>query len=323
MRTRSALGGIALAVAWACGSNNPPARTATVAPPPPDAAGEPRDDQAKHEEIVAAHRKLEEQQQDALAAKCEDADKHASHARCAPSCYVATPPDPRAGTIVRSAVEIQHLVCQRDPSSPYVIMDELDPKLRVRSAHDRARRHRKGAWQLDVETALAADAIVVTGAAWRDVIHPLTREHLRCVAASHYASGLRRPLDACGSTGELVCEASGNAAAHGLDVVRYRLSEARQLQTKGDTAGCQQAALEAAAVAHGLPRWRQYAKLNVDQWPKHVRFRTRFDGILDEDVLFALAASASGDAEAIYAACGGATPPPTTPEQEQSFHTCW
>jgi hypothetical protein len=314
----------------ACGgSSTPPARTATVATTPPPgpseeelAATRARDDAAKRDEIVAAHRKLEEQQQDALAAKCEDHDKHANHQRCTPSCYAAAAPDPRAGKGGRGAVEIEHLVCQREPDGPFLIMDELDPKLRVRGLGRTTKRHRKGTWQADIEIALAADGIVVTGA-WHDVTQPLTKERVRCVTASHYAGGLRRALDACGATGDIVCEASGNAAAHGLDVVRYRLSEARTLHGKGDTAGCQQAALEAAAVAHGLPRWRQYAKLNVDQWPKHARFRTRFDGTLDEETLFATAATLGGEAEAEYTACGGPGAPQSTPEQQQSFHTCW
>jgi hypothetical protein len=142
------------------------------------------------------------------------------------------------------------------------------------------------------------------------------------VIVSHFAAGPRRALDACGSTGDVVCEAGKNAASHGLDVVHYRLAEADRLHAASDVAGCQQAAAEAAAVAHGLPRWRQWAKLNVGKWPKDVRFRTRFDGILAEDELFDKAAQLGSAAEATYAACAGATVQ-TTAEQEQSFHTCW
>src|SRR5262249_48930059 len=149
-----------------------------------------------------------------------------------------------------------------------------------------AKPHKKGTWQAEIESALAADGVVVTGA-WRQLSHPLTKDRLRCVTVSHFASGVRHPLDACGGTGDIVCEASGNPAAHGLDVVHYRLEEARRLLGVHDSAGCLQAALEAITVARGLPRWRQYAKLNVDQWPKNARFRTRFDGTVDEDSLFA------------------------------------
>jgi hypothetical protein len=303
----------------ACGGGTP------AAPPPPRTTSAPVDagptaeqlaaqEQAKHDEIVAAHRKLEAEEQEALAATCSD--PKGNHQRCEPSCYAAEAADPRAGKKVRGAVEIQHTVCQRGDT--YLILDELD-KLAVREGRA-SKPHKKGTWQGDVEVALAADGVVVTGSKWRDVTHPLTNEKLRCVAASHFAK-ISHPLDACGGTGDVVCEAAGNAAAHGLDVVHYRLAEAKRLASS-DQAGCQKAALEAIAVAHGLPRWRQYAKVNIDKWPKNARFRTRFDGTLDEDTLFATAATLGSDAESVYASCGG-TSPKTTPEQEQSFHVCW
>ncbi len=318
--------GFAVMLAGCGGGNTPPPPVAPVAPTPvPPDAPAAIDEAAEREKIVAAHRKLEEQQQEALAAACEDKDPKANHQRCEPSCYAAAPADPRAGKQVRGAVEIQHVVCQRivagQPDGPLLVMDELDARLQVRRA-GAGRLHRKGTWQSDVETALPADAIVVTGS-WRELSHPLTHERLRCVTASHYASGLRRALDACGGTGDVVCEAGKNAAAHGLDVVHYRLLEAQRLKAANDATGCQQAALEAAAVARGLPRWRQYAKLNVGKWvANNARFRTRFDGVLDEDTLFATAATLGSAAEATYTDCASATPQ-TTPEQEQSFHTCW
>src|SRR5262249_28328892 len=128
------------------------------------------DEQVKRDEIVAAHRKLEAEQQEALAATCEDADKKANHQPCQPSCYAAVAADRRAGKKVTGAVGIQHAVCQRAPDGPFFIADEIDPKLAVRAGRA-VRPHKKGTWQADVETALAADAIVVTGA-WRDVTHP-------------------------------------------------------------------------------------------------------------------------------------------------------
>ena len=134
---------------------------------------------------------------------------------------------------------------------------------------------------------------------------------------------MRRALDACGGRGAVACEAGGNHAAHGIDVVHFRLAEARQLQVKGNDARCQQTALEAIAVARGLPRWRQYVALNVDQWKSSPRYRTRFDGILDEDTLFTTAIALGTEAAAVHDACGGAPNPTPTVAQEQSFHTCW
>lgn len=291
----------------ACGGGQPPA--------PPPARIIPRvEAHVPDRDVVAEHRKLEEQQQDALAASCDG--PQGTHPRCEPSCYAPAAADPRAGKKVRGPVEIQHLVCQRNGT--WVIADDLDPKLAVRAIHGRPPKlHKKGTWQAEIELALP---VTVTGAR-RDVTDRITKEAHTCVAASQFVAALKKSLDACGGTGDIVCEASGNAAAHGLDVVHFRLVEAKRLQASGNTEGCQQAALEALAVAHGMPRWRQYAKLNVDQWPKEAQFRTRFDGVLDEDTLFDTAASLGTDAEGVYAACGGAATPST--EQEQSFHTCW
>jgi hypothetical protein len=140
---------------------------------------------------------------------------------------------------------------------------------------------------------------------------------------AHYARSVKHPIDACGGLGEVTCEAAGNPAARAINVIHYRLEEARQLQAAGKTAGCQQAALEAVAVARGLPRWRQYAKLNVGHWTDNLSYRTRFDGTIGEDELFEAAASSGKQAEMIYTDCGGASGAATTPEQEQSFHTCW
>lgn len=301
----------ALLLLAACGGSQP----APPPPPPPPVAVVHHDEAPGRDAIVAEHRRLEEQQQDALAATCDG--PQGAHPRCQPSCYAPASADPRAGKRVKGRVEIQHLVCER--GGRWTISDDLDGSLAVRAAHGRpAKPHRKGTWQAEVELAVP---VIVTGGK-RAVVDPVTRDRLMCAAASRYAPALKRPLDACGGTGDVVCEAGGNPAAHGLDVVHFRLVEARRLQARGDAAGCQQAALEAVAVARGMPRWRQYAKLNVDQWPKDARFRTRFDGELDEDTLFDTAASLGHDAEGVYAACGGAAAVTTT-EQEQSFHTCW
>lgn len=165
------------------------------------------------------------------------------------------------------------------------------------------------------------DVVRVTGA-WKPRVHPITAEHWRCTTVSHFARSLRHPLDGCGGDGRIACEATGNAAAHGLNVVHYRLAEAKRLHAAGDDPGCQAAALEAIAVARGLPRWRQYMTLNTTKWKPFARYRTRFDGVLDEDTLFTTGIALGTDAEAAYTACGG-TSPKTTAAQEQSFHTCW
>ncbi len=317
----------------ACGSASPPPKP----PPPPPAApvahvaAPTQTDEAAHkQELADAHHKLEVEQQDALAATCEAKldDKAEKHERCLPSCYPTEAPDPRAGKKVIGTVEIVHLVCEPTADgAAYVIADELEGgKLGLRPVRGHVPKpHKKGSWQEPIETALVQpkrrDVFVVAGG-WRDVAHPLTGERLRCVQVSRFAH-LAHPIDGCGGDGSVACEATGNPAARGLNVVHYRLAEAKRLQRDHKLTECQQAALEAVAVARGLPRWRQYVKLNINKWVEHAGYRTRFDGTLDEDTLFATAARLGSEAEALYAACGGAAGAPTTPAQEQSFHTCW
>jgi hypothetical protein len=318
----------------ACGSTTAP----TKAPPPVVEQAKPPlavDDHARRDEIVAAHRKLEEEEQDALGASCTEPEPREHHDRCLPSCYSTEPADPRAGKKLAGAIEVQHLACAHggEDAGPFVFADELDAaKLVARTVRGRIpAAHRKGTWQATVETTLTEAAhpklahgdVIVASGAWRDLTHPLTKERLRCVTVSHYIKAPRRTLDGCGGDGAIACEATGNAAARGINVVHYRLAEARALQAAAKPTECQQAALEAVAVARGLPRWRQYAKLNVAQWAEHAGYRTRFDGTLDEDALFATAATLGAEAETVYVACGGAVGAKTTPTQEQSFHTCW
>lgn len=334
---------VLLAVA-ACGSSSPPPAT-TQTSQTVSAAGQERAQQQQREReqerirrdhLVAEHRKIEEQQQDALGATCTEGkpgEPTSSHERCLPSCYTTEPTDPRAGKKLTGRVAIPHLVCEPAAGgTAYVFADEVEAaKLAPHPVRGRPpAAHKKGTWQATVETALAevppklakGDAIVVTGT-WRSVTHPFTKQRLRCVNVSHIVKAMHHTLDGCGGDGSLGCEATGDAAARGINVVHYRVVEARRLQAAGKTAECQQAALEAVAVARGMPRWRQYAKLNVDQWKVHAAYRTRFDGVLDEDGLFAAVATLGSDAESVYAACGGPAGAPTTALQEQSFHTCW
>lgn len=269
------------------------------------------------EEVTTAHHKLESEQQDALGATCTE--KAGTHERCLPSCYTTEPADPRAGKKVSGPVAIEHLVCE-EPDQPdkYLFADELDAKLAIKPVRGRMPKARKPTTPIE----LAIAPMVVTGS-WRSLEHPLMKRKLRCVTVTHYMSRLAKPVDACGANGSIGCEAIGDAAARGINVVHYRLLEARRLHDAGKTAECQQAALEAIAVARGMPRWRQYAKLNVDEWIDRTTYRTRFDGLLDEDALFAQAISLGAEAEQVFVGCGGAAHAPTSVTDEQSFHMCW
>jgi len=313
------------AVLVACGSSHAPAPAPVPARTAPAGPSEAERERAHHDEVVASHRKIEEEQQDALGASCSEPAPHDKHPRCMPSCYPTEPADPRAGKKLAGPAVIEHVVCRREPGA-YLLADELEAgKLAARPERGRfPPPPKKGSWQAEVAAWLdpkpaRGDAIAVTGS-WRDTTHPLTGEHLQCVTVSRYTRATHA-VDACGIAAG--CEADGNAAARGINVVHYRLAEARRLQAAGKLDDCQQAALEAIAVARGMPRWRQYAKLNVEHWTDHAAYRTRFDGTLDEDALFAAAASLGSEAETVYASCGGAAGAPTTPAQEQSFHDCW
>lgn len=306
-----------LLVLVACGSSQP---APTAAPPPrreAPAPGDPEEaERLRRAELAKAHHKLEAQHSEALAATCA-VPKAPAQPRCLPSCYTTEAADPRADTLQKALVEIGHLVCERDGT--YLVVDELGGALPYRSGKRPPRAARKGSWQAEVVKALAMkDPVAITGP-WRDVTHPLTKEKLRCVSASRFVKRVPGTLGPCGGLG--TCEASGSASARAINVVHYRLAEAKRLAAAGKQDDCLKAALEAVAVARGLPRWRQYMSLNAGVWKVQV-YRTRFDGVLDEDALFARTAALGSEAEAVYTACGGG-PPATTVEQEQSFHTCW
>ncbi len=292
-----------------------------------------RAERARRATLAAAHRGLEDEQSTALAATCEQPAGAPATRRCLPTCYRAEPPDPRAGARSARPIESQHLACTRTEGSPVLVVDEVLGAARpVRAARGRfPRPHAAGTWQARVEAAVTSalqpevakgDVIRVTGA-WKSKVHPVTQERLRCVGVSHFARSQKRALDACGSSGKIACEAGGNAAAHGINVVHFRLLEAKRFHAAGNEAACQQAALEAVAVGRGMPRWRQYATLNTDHWVTAARYRTRFDGLLDEDTLFTTAMALGVEAQSLYTTCGGPGNPATTVQQEQSFHTCW
>lgn len=324
-----------LTVLAACGSPAPVAKP--VVQPEPVVA-EPiasvESDADHRARITAEHHKLEDEQATALAAACDAPTPHAKK-RCAPSCYDGEPADARAGKPVKAPIEVVHTVCTKAaaPDGPFAIVDELGADLRPIKGKPPAAA-KKGSWQAHVETDMAAalkpllarrDVVRVLGT-WKPATNPVTREALRCVSVAHFAHGLHKALDACGGSGaagQLACEASSNAAAHGINVVHFRLAEAARLHGVHDEVGCQEAAVEAIAVARGLPRWRQYTKLNTKLWQPFARYRTRFDGLLDEDDLFTTAAALGTEAEQLYATCAGAPPPHTSAADEQSFHTCW
>jgi len=324
---------LAMIVLAACGASStetapptttadPPVATRTIGPNQAELAS--LRERQHHDEIAAAHRKLEDEQQETLSASCEDPKPASTHERCLPSCYTTEADDARAAKKPKGALEIQHVACEADDRT--FLLDGIDPNLAAKKSRGRAKPHKKGSWQAELETTLRdqlpkGSIVVVTGA-WKSMKHPLTKAKLKCVAVSQFATA-HKPLDVCGTLGDAACEAAGNGAARAINVVHYRLAEAKALQAAGKDDDCQKAALEAVAVARGLPRWRQYMKLNENKWDARGRFRTRFDGTLDEDTLVSLVQTMGTDAESVYTACGGPPGAPTKADQEQSFHSCW
>jgi len=288
-----------------------------------------RQERLERQEIIAKHRKLEVEQQDALGATCKDPAAWAKQ-HCSPTCYPPEPKDPRAGTKIAGNLEIQHRVCQREDEQ-FVVIDEIDPKLETRPFKKRfPKPHKKGTWQAELATWFAEqqvgklskrDAIAIVGD-WKPSEHPLTKEPLKCVQLVHYTASPRGKLDDCGMRGKSACEATNNAAARGINLIHYRLAQAKQLKSAGNLNGCMEAALDAVATARGMPRWRQYAKLNVGKWTEGLAYKTRFDGTLDEDSLFAAATTLGSLSEIAYLDCSGTTSVHTTPEQEHAFHSC-
>lgn len=312
----------AFLVLVACGGKSPPPPPPPAPPPAPVAVRVQPSAEAQHDEIVAEHRKIETEQQDAFAIACTEEAPHDK--RCKPGCYEPAPADLRSGKKLAGAVEIQRLACKAGDS--YVLVDALAPELVAKPARGRFPKPHKTGWQAPIEEAqllpkvAKGDVLVVTGKRMRDYRDMATHETRTCVVVSEFTH-LRKPLDKCGGE-NYGCEATGNNAAHGIDVIHFRLAEARELQAANKHEQCQAAALEAIAVSRGMPRWRQYAKLNVKGWHDVAAYRTRFDGILDEDTLFATAATLGSDAEGVFSACGGASAK-TVAEDEQSFHGCW
>ncbi|MBL9014786.1 MAG: hypothetical protein JNL83_11450 [Myxococcales bacterium] len=297
---------LALALA-ACASSAPP--PATGPGDSPEAAKGPTEAEriaaqaARKGELSAAHRELEDEQSTALAQTCD---------RPAPPRDKPKP--------LRGMFAIAHLVCGASDEGPFEIHDELGAPA-PRAFRGRVpKAARTGSWQAAVEVAAATalgpevargETVRVSGG-WK------TLSGRRCVTVIHHAR-LTAALDVCGSRGQIACEANGNAVAHGLELVRAGLDQAKKLSG----AACQEATLAAIATSRGMPRWRQYMQLNTTKWKGTPRYRTKRDGILDEDALFARAAQLGAEALALHADCGGAANPKTTAVQEQAFHTCF
>jgi len=146
-------------------------------------------------------------------------------------------------------------------------------------------------------------------------LHPV-----RWITVRVFASNWGEKPNECGAHGDVACEASGSKSARAINYVHYRLDEAKQLQST-DEKGCRTSSFFAVATARGLVKFRD-ARMKKKQWATGVKYKTRFDGELDEKTLFAKVATMEKEALALHKACGGASPlvteshaPYTTPPE--------
>lgn len=115
----------------------------------------------------------------------------------------------------------------------------------------------------------------------------------------------------------LLCEALGSKVARGINIVHYRIEEAKTAQAAGKKPVCQDAARAAAATASGVSKFRDQQKA-AHNWNTRYPYKTRYDGTLDEQALFARLAEYKKAAEGLFKSCGGSKLA-FTPDEEMAF----
>ena len=122
-----------------------------------------------------------------------------------------------------------------------------------------------------------------------------------------YASNWEQKPNECGTnSSRTACEASGSKTAASINVIRYRLDEAKKL-ADSDPEGCKTASFYAVAVSRGLRKFRDHA-IAKKRWTTGVQYKTRYDGELDEKALFGKVDDYEKAALAVHKQCGGASP---------------
>jgi hypothetical protein len=126
------------------------------------------------------------------------------------------------------------------------------------------------------------------------------------------------PIKHCGTDETIGCEEGGSETAFAINVIHYRIEEAKTAQHDGHTDVCTKAAFVAAAFATGLPEFRDVRR-KEKRWVDNISYQTRWDDTLSEDALFAKARSSEQVAEKLYNACGGEPMPDATPKDKFAF----
>jgi hypothetical protein len=117
------------------------------------------------------------------------------------------------------------------------------------------------------------------------------------------------PVGHCHSAEQVACEEGGSKAAYAINMIHFRIDEAKTAKNDGRADACAQAALVAMALATGLPKFREVRR-KEGKWVKNIVYKTRWDDELSEAELFAKAERSKSMARKLYKGCGGTLPVP-------------
>lgn len=108
----------------------------------------------------------------------------------------------------------------------------------------------------------------------------------------------------CGKADDnLVCEASGSNTALALNIIHFRLDEARKAQKAGKKDVCRDASQVAAATSQGVTKYRTAQKVKKE-WSDGLVYQTRA-GTLPEAKAFEFVDKSLKEATKLFKACGG------------------
>jgi hypothetical protein len=123
-------------------------------------------------------------------------------------------------------------------------------------------------------------------------------------------------LPECGRP-NLLCEPLGSKTARAINIIHFRVEEAKTAQAAGKKPVCQEAARVAVATATGVNKFRDQQKA-AHNWATSYPYKTRYDGTLNEQQVFAKVDEYKKTAEALFKSCGG-TKLTATPDEEMAF----
>jgi hypothetical protein len=155
------------------------------------------------------------------------------------------------------------------------------------------------------------DKVVVVADDWDIERHKISGAVIgRVIGFRHYSKSFSVKMNNCLSPDDkVVCEASGSKTVKALNIIHYRLEQARKLKQAGDKRLCSIAAWGAAKTSRWIKKFKEEQQKD-DHWAQGLTYKTRWDGSLTEEQAFALVDKSDRDAEALFTACGGPSPMP-------------